>query len=205
VIFASDTNGFLGWADLGLKFLALLVLVIGVMQLLEARRKRHVDIYWELFERYISPPGRNARSAMREVEQELRLVDNDRLPPQKAAAAERYNELFHDRDVESGERVHPSVHPRVLDRLRYLNQAGILLHKKLVDRDLLLELVAAGVKIDRTVIDVTLEAVRDREGLEVYLYVDYLIVQVEGYIAGANRGAGKNRVTSRKRRRRGGG
>lgn len=178
-------SDFFGWADLVVKVLALLALATGVFQLLEARRTRHVDMYWELVNRYLSPEGRAARHVMGEVAQALGLA----LPQPVAVAdpardaefqrlAARYNELFHDTDVQERKQVHPSV----LYRLRYLNQAGVLLKKGLVDPDLLLGLIAGGVNIDRPVIDITLDAVRKHEGFRVYPYVEYVLEEVDKYI-----------------------
>jgi hypothetical protein len=61
-------------------------------------------------------------------------------------------------------------------------QAEVLLKKRLVDPDLLLGLIAGGVKIDRRVIDITLDAVRKHEGFRVYPYVEYVLNEVDMYI-----------------------
>jgi hypothetical protein len=181
----ADVSEFFAWADLVVKILALLALATGVFQLLEARRTRHVDMYWELVNRYLSPEGRAARRVMGEVAQALgsalpqpvEVADPARDAGFQRLAA-RYNEFFHDTDVQERKQVHPSV----LYRLRYLNQAGVLLKKRLVDPDLLLGLIAGGVKIDRSVIDITLEAVRKHEGFRVYPYVEYVLNEVDKYI-----------------------
>ncbi len=204
----ADVSEFFAWADLVVKTLALLALATGVFQLLEARRTRHVDMYWELMNRYLSPEGRAARRVVSEVAQALGLAVPQQVEvtdPARAAEfqrlAGRYNELFHDTDVQERKQVHPSV----LYRLRYLNQAGVLLKKRLVDPDLLLGLIAAGVKIDRPVIDITLDAVRKHEGFCVYPYVEYVLEEVDKYIVRDRVQQGRlekvgGRISSRRKR-----
>ena len=187
MVLVADSNGFLDWADLALKSLAVLALLIGVFQLLEAKRKRNVDTYWELLNRYISDEGRESRQVLREVEKAIDLptpvlIDAPINEIQRKAKAEgwaeTYNRLFHDTEDKARERVHPAV----LYRLRYLNQAAVLLKKRLVDRDLLLGLIADGVRIDRPLLVVTLAAVRGHEGFRVYPRVDQLFEEVDRYI-----------------------
>jgi hypothetical protein len=184
---AADGNGFLDWADLALKSLVVIALVTGVHQLLEARRKRNVDTYWELLNRYVSSEGRASRDVLREVEDAIDLpthalidvsTDEIRRTANAEGWAETYNRRFHDTQDEARQHVHPAV----LYRLRYLNQAAVLLKKNLVDRDLLLGLIADGVKIDRPLLIVALTAIRQREGFRVYPRVDDLFEDVRRYI-----------------------
>jgi hypothetical protein len=178
---------FTDWVDLVLKVLALGVIAVGLFQLTEARRKRRVDMYWELLDRYLSPDGRQARAVILEVQEALgiparALIGHDVDDSESAAAVAAWTSDYNDRFHDTKDPCRKHVHPAVLYRLRYLDQAGLLLKKRLVDRDLLLGLISAGVEIDRAVLVVTLTAVREHEGFRVYPYVGPLIGEVDQYV-----------------------
>jgi hypothetical protein len=80
------------WADFAIKTAGLVVLIFGLLQLRETVRKRHIDLYWEIADRYLSEEGRNSRDAVAKVEEALGLSDRSRgaaRPPSSPPAHAR--------------------------------------------------------------------------------------------------------------------
>jgi hypothetical protein len=138
-------------ADLIFKTLGLLAIVGGLMTLLETRRRRMVDMYWKIYDQYLSAPSQLSREAMSEVEARLDLT------AERDETSARYRSQLHD----SKDPADTELVKRVQWRLRFLSQVGYLLDKRLLDPDLTYSLLGAGVDVDRAVIGVALTAHRN--------------------------------------------
>jgi hypothetical protein len=164
------------WADLTIKAAGLVVLVYGLFQLRETVRKRHIDLYWEIADRYLSEEGRNSRHAVGKVEEALGLAEgsprNELSDQEVVRLGKTYLEKFHDQPRESEEK---KTDGAARDRLRLLNQAGLLLRKRLVDRDLLFGLLAPGLQVDLNVLRVIEQAYETHHGFRVYPEFSFLV------------------------------
>lgn len=166
------------WADLAIKTAGLVVLIFGLLQLRETVRKRHIDLYWEIADRYLSEEGRSSRGAVAKVEEALGLSDRS---PTNALTAEEvvslgqtYAEEFHNQPRESDQK---KTDGAARYRLRLLNQAGLLLRKGLVDQDLLFGLLAPGLQVDLNVLRVIEHAYDTEHGFRVYPEFSFLVAK----------------------------
>lgn len=152
--------------------------IVGILaavgQLWEARRKRQVDMYWSLRDRYYSEESRMARATIGRVEAELGLTEGDQerllegdAPDPKVVAD--YLAKFHDAKGPAKEEDR-----NARERVRFLNQSGVLLRKRLVDRDLLFELIGPGLEIDYPVVLVVVHAYRKRHRFLLYRDIERL-------------------------------
>ncbi len=166
--------------DLVLKLLGVLAIGTGVFSLLETRRRRLVDMYWKIYDQYLSDASRKSREDMHKVEEHFGLTP-DRLgadfePEALGSFAERYQRELHDTQA-------PELRALATGaqwRLRFLNQIGYLLEKQLVDADLTFSLVGAGVEVDRQVIRIALAGHRRAHAQpNMYRGVDLLLARYE--------------------------
>jgi hypothetical protein len=172
------------WADLAIKAAGLVVLIIGLLQLHETVRRRHIDLYWQIADRYLSEEGRSSRVAIAHIEEALGLsgrsptdeLSNDEV----ISLAKTYVEKFHDKPRKSDEK---KTDGEARYRLRLLNQAGLLLRKKLVDQDLLFGLLAPGLQVDLNTLRVIEHAYDTEHNFRVYPEFSFLVAKYHAWAA----------------------
>jgi hypothetical protein len=148
--------------------LGVAALVFAGLQLREVRARRRADMYWKVYDLYLSEHGRASREAVDKIEEKLGL------PPHPAASAapddaliERYDREFHEAHGDSDEK---ALDRKARWRLRFLCQTAILLRRGLLDRDLTYGLLGAGLEIDYFTLKVVVLA--HRRGHDVPLYLE---------------------------------
>jgi hypothetical protein len=159
------------------QLVGLVAILIASQQLVEARRRRRFDTYWQFFTMYSSEDYRLGREAIEEIAREIGL----NLPGQEnqiAELAESYVAKFHssrraDRPDQHESRVR-EIDQGARLRVRFFNTAGAVLRRRLVDEDLLLELIGPAFHRDYKVIRAFVEGNRTVHGLRVYGDVELL-------------------------------
>ena len=130
-------------------------------QLIEVGRKRKVETYWRMEDQYKSPEQTKARKNIEIVSERLKEKFGhsalDKIKnPEIETMADFYNAEYHlspDKDKRD-------FATEIRGRLRLLNQMGVLMRKKMIQRDLLYSLVGLGMEIDYPTIKVILAAHR---------------------------------------------
>ena len=149
--------------SLFLALLAVLSLVVAWRQWREVVRRRHVDMFWRIFDTYNSDELRNSRDAFFAIEKELELASPSGQTPRITDRAElrdysqTYWKTFHRGDPE-----HQRLDRSARSRVRFYAQTGVLLRKRLVDEDLLFGLIGPPLDVDMRLLDVVIDA--NREG-----------------------------------------
>jgi hypothetical protein len=159
------------------QLVGLAAIVIASRQLVEARRRRRFDTYWQFFTVYSSEDYRCGREAIAEIGREIG-VDRRGQENQIAELAKTYVAKFHssgraDRPAEEESRV-SEIDKRARLRVRFFNTAGAVIHRRLVDVDLLLELIGPAFNRDYEIIRVFVEGNREAHNLRVYGDVELL-------------------------------
>jgi len=131
-------------------------------QLIDVARKRKIETYWKMEEEYKSEAQTEARKLIGEMEEEFIRISGqsslDKLErPVFDRLVEYYNKTYH----KSRNKYKKEKAVKIRSRLRLLNQMGILLKKRMVDKELLLSLIGLGLKIDHPVLSIILTAHRD--------------------------------------------
>lgn len=146
-------------ADTGASLLAITVAFVAFRQLHEIKNQRLADMSWRLFEVYSSPAMAHTRDILHLIEGEF-------------ATAEDYRERYHDQPDGTQAKMQDK---EVRGRVRYFHQAGSLLNRKLVDRDLLFSLIGTGLKQDHRKLKIVVDGVRlAHNDQQMYRYFDDL-------------------------------
>jgi len=95
------------------------------------------------------------------------LKQLETLSISKDETIKRYNEEYHLQTDGDNGRIDRSI----VNRIRFLNQTGVLIKKNLIDIDLLFGLIGAGLEIDYPVLDIILRAHRIEHNMP-YMYYD---------------------------------
>lgn len=146
-----------------LALLAILSLVVAWRQWREVVRRRHVDMFWRIFDTYNSDELRMSRDAFFAIEEELELARPSGETPRITDRAQlrdnskKYWRTFYDGDPE-----HQGLDRLARSRVRFYAQTGVLLRKRLVDEDLLFGLIGPPLDVDMRLLDVVINA--NREG-----------------------------------------
>ena len=148
--------------DIAFKLLTIILVMVAYYQLKETKQKRHIDMYWKIAEIYTSEEQQNARSKIHNIRHFVEKIQGT-IPHQEIV--KRYNHEYH---------VSPNMENRkvdkiIINRIRFLNQTGVLLRKKLVDEDLLFGLIGVGLEYDYPVIRIVIEAHRSQHDMQ-YIY-----------------------------------
>jgi hypothetical protein len=127
----------------------------------EVVRRRHVDMYWRIFEAYNSEELRRSRKAFFDIESRLgldrpsgrtrRITDRTELE----RYSERYWREFYKGDLEDQE---TDLLARA--RVRFYDQTGLLLREGLVNEDLVFGLIGPMLDVDMRLLDIVIEANR---------------------------------------------
>ena|SRR5205085_4913661 len=163
--------------DLIIKAIGLMAILIAVFQLFEAKKKRMVEMYWDISKTYSSEEMQESRRALSQITKELPLL-NEYLEGRatKAGLKERvigeYIARFHNADDTSKQR---QMDIKARTRMRFLNQVGVLVRKKIIDKDLVLTLIGPGFEIDYPILEILIESYRKAHDFpKLYSGVDFL-------------------------------
>jgi hypothetical protein len=165
-----------------IQIVGLVAILIAGLQFWEVRLRRRFDTYWQFFTVYSSEEYRRAREGINEI----RGAFGPDLQGQEsriAELAETYVAKFHssrraDRPDDDEPRVR-KADERARLRVRFFNTAGAVIHKRLVDKKLLLELIGPAFDRDYVVIRAFVEGNREAHKLRVYGDVERLKKQYD--------------------------
>jgi len=149
------------WVSVVLALLAVLSLVVAWHQWREVVRRRHVDMFWRIFDAYNSDELRDSRDAFFEIEERLQLPRpsgrTDRITD--GATLREYSTKYW-REFYEGDPDHQRLDRLARARVRFYAQTGALLRKRLVDEDLLFGLIGPPLDVDMRLLDVVIHANR---------------------------------------------
>ncbi|HKO57756.1 MAG TPA: hypothetical protein VJ276_17950 [Thermoanaerobaculia bacterium] len=134
-----QTVDFNALSSIGTVLVAIIGVCIAILQIRAAARDAHAaraaDIAWQIYGAYIDPAIQNARGA-------AELISRvDPVP----STGEEYGQHYAQREM--NERTKEEHLDRQMRRLlRFYNQVGILVHKRLIDDDLVFALIGPGLK-----------------------------------------------------------
>lgn len=107
-------------------------------ELVEVRRKQKLDTYWKIETEYKSEGQQLARKYVEEVQQDLhqqeRVMGNTDGTQAHTELVNYYNNRYHNSLVKE----HKEMAWAIRTRIRFLHLCGVLLKKKMIDKDLLL-------------------------------------------------------------------
>src|SRR5687767_12445710 len=130
------------YVSLILAVLAIASLGVAWRQWHEVVKRRHVDMYWRIFDAYNSEELRESRVAFFEIESQLGLNRpsgrTERIGDRKELRrfSETYWQKFYEGDPE-----HQKLDLLARARVRFYDQTGLLLREGLVDQDLVFGLI----------------------------------------------------------------
>ncbi len=127
-----------------LAFLGGFTVIVAIKQLLEAQHQRAAAMSWSLYKTYSSEEMEVAKKTLYLIKDEF-------------SNAEEYKAKFHDQELGSEAKTQDR---KILFRLRFFHQAGLLVKKRLVDADLLFGLVGQGLKTDYNLLGIIAESHR---------------------------------------------
>ena len=140
--------------DISIKVLGVVAIFFAFVQLGEVIRKRHIDMYWKIAEIYYSDEQRQARKDIDKIQIFFKQLKGRSIPDD--VIIKNYNEEYHLPTEGENDKIDRSI----TNRIRFLNQTGVLINKNLIDKDLLFGLVRAGLEIDYQVLNIVLQAHR---------------------------------------------
>lgn len=157
-------NDLIPVVDISIKGIALLGALVGgwiaYRQLNETRRKRNIDMYWKFAEIYMSEKQFDAKYAAHQIRENYfpKLISQGL---DEKTLIECYNKDYHLIDRESEEnKAKKKIDILIMDRIRYLNQVGVILKRNLIDKDLIFGLIGVGLDLDYDSLKVVLDAHR---------------------------------------------
>ena len=140
--------------DLSFKLFGIAVIITGFFQLIEVKRKRLIDMYWKIHDMYSSDIQRLARKDVHEFR--LKYAEKIHLLMNKENL-DFYNTEYHNAaEATDNKRIDKSI----INRIRLINQIGVLLKKKHIDQDMLFGLIGAGFEEDYLILQSVLAAHR---------------------------------------------
>jgi hypothetical protein len=144
-----------------LAVLAVFTLVVAWNQWREVKKRRHVDMYWQIFDAYNSEELRDSRDAFFEIERELGLTQPSGRTPRIMDRTQRcdYSDKYW-REFYEGDPDHQRLDRLARARVRFYAQTGVLLRKRLVDEDLLFGLIGPPLDVDMRLLDIVIDANR---------------------------------------------
>ena len=163
--------------DLIIKTIGLMAILTAVFQLFEAKKKRMVEMYWDISKTYTSEEMQESRRALAQITKELPLLNEyiegkSKKNGLKEKVIDEYISRFHNADDTSKQR---QMDIKARARMRFLNQVGVLVRKKIIDKDLVLTLIGPGFEIDYPVLEVLIESYRKAHAFpRLYSGVDFL-------------------------------
>lgn len=164
--------------DLCFKSFGSIGIFIAIQQLYETKKRRMVDMYWKISDIYLSKEMQESRHVLDRICEMMpnlkvyRDGKNEIKENEKLKLIDEYIKHFHDakKDTEAG-----TISRKARSRIRFLNQAGILVRKRLIDKDMLFGLIGAGFKIDYPLLEIIVRCHRKAHGSrKMYDHVEYL-------------------------------
>ena len=152
------------------------ILALFSYEYIEVRKRRRLDTYWKIESEYKSEPQQKARKLIDEVELALKkraeqLGIDYNARNLDIRLADYYNTAFH----ESNDPQLRETAWTIRTRLRFLHLCGVLLEKKMIDKDLLFSLVGLGLQIDHPALRIIIAAHRkSHETYHLYAHFEYL-------------------------------
>jgi hypothetical protein len=141
--------------DLIFKIIASIAAIVAILQLIEVRKKRLVEMYWKIADIYATEEQRTARKSVWLLHTNY-LKENELSVNNEKELLDRYNLDYHN----SKDEEHNLLDASIMNRIRFLNQIGVLVHKKLIDQDMLFGLIGIGFEIDFETLNFVLQAHR---------------------------------------------
>jgi hypothetical protein len=127
-------------SDIGTLIVAFVGIWIAIAQLRSANRDAHAsrmaEMSWQVYQAYVDPRLRDARGAAEHIA---------RTVPIPSSGVE-YGERYADKKIIVKDPEKESLDTLMRRLLRFYNQVGILVEKKLVDDDLVFALIGPGLK-----------------------------------------------------------
>ena len=165
-------------SDIGTLTVAIIGIWIAIAQLRSANRDAHqsrmAEMSWQVYQAYTDVKIRDARGA-------AELITNTNPVPHSGA---EYGKRYADKKILVADPPKVSIDTHMRRLLRFYNQVGILIEKKLVDEDLVFELIGAGLKTGWPAVEAAIEWYQNFqnsptgyekiEGRPIYVYVNKL-------------------------------
>lgn len=155
--------------DFILKILAGFFIPLLSYNFIEAGKKRKIETYWKIENEYKSDDQQDARKFTELVEEEFikQAGSKEKYTDKEThdGLIAYYNAEFH----LSTDKEKRNMAWQIRTRLRFLHLTGVILKKKMVDKDLLFSLIGLGFEIDYKTLSIILEAHR-RSHNTPYLY-----------------------------------
>jgi hypothetical protein len=170
-------------ADIIFKVVGICFASVAIFQLREARKKRMVEMYWKVADEYTSDECHKGRVAIDEINKWIDQRKNELNISKEASSLDsriihEYKSKYHDASHGSDKKLQ-DVQAR--HQLRFLNQIGILVRKRLIDRDMLFGLIGSGLKIDYGCLAVVLQGHIEAHNEKMYGNVEYLWNNYKGW------------------------
>lgn len=148
--------------DILLKVVALILSSLAIFQLLEVRKKRHIDMFWKIYEIYTSEAQKKAR---RDTTSMRKLLDKMKVNYTDEELIEFYSKNYHLTEDYNKKDIDRSI----MNRIRFFNQIGLLLKKDMISKRMLFELIGLGLGHDYSTLKFILETHR-RDHKEITMY-----------------------------------
>ena len=136
-------------------------------EFIEKRRKRLIETYWKIEEEYRSEIQHEARELIGKIEEELKSENLEN----ENAQIKFYNKKYHLTTDELNKKTSSGIRYRI----RFLSKIGLLLRKKMVDKDLVFDLIGTGLELDEKTMTTILKAHRDGDNKQdMYQHYEFL-------------------------------
>jgi len=142
------------------KLLGIILASNAIFQLREAQKRRIVEMYWKIAYEYTSPECHERRIAIKEIQKWLKQkgsaigeIDGQLFLDKRIV--EKYIEVFHDAEFSTDNK---KLDVKARHHIRFLNQVGILVKKKLIDQDLLFSLIGTSLQLEYATLETILAA-----------------------------------------------
>ena len=130
------------FAQVGTLLVAVIGVCVAIVQLRSANRDAHTsrmaEMSWQVYQAYVEPRIRSARGA-------AELIAHTSPVPNSGT---EYGALYAEKDIDKSNLDPETIDTLMRRLLRFYNQVGILVEKKLVDDDLVFALIGSGLKLN---------------------------------------------------------
>ena len=143
--------------DIVLKVVALILSCVAIFQLFEVRKKRHIDMFWKIYEIYTAEAQKAAR---RDTTVMRKLLTEKKSSLNEEELMNFYSKNYHLTDNE----IQKNLDRSVMNRIRLFNQIGMLLKKQMINKRMLFELIGLGLNHDFSTMKFILDTHRRDHG-----------------------------------------
>lgn len=143
--------------DIALKTVALILSGVAIFQLFEVKKKRHIDMFWKIYEIYTSEAQKTAR---RDTTAIRKLLSEKQEKLNIEELTNFYSENYHLTEIELQKNIDRSI----MNRIRFFNQIGMLLKKDMINKRMLFELIGLGLDHDYLTLRLILDTHRRDHG-----------------------------------------